>query len=173
MSPRWPRLLLAVAVVPAALVLQLGVLGRLRLPGGGHPDLLLVTVVAASLSWGSMGGALVGFGAGLLVDVVPPADHPAGQVALTLTLVGYLTGLLQPEAARSALLPLAVVAAAAVAALMISAAVATLIGDPRVRWPVVWRNVPATALYDVVLTPLVLPGIAALSRRLGPELSER
>jgi rod shape-determining protein MreD len=164
-TARWPRVLLAAVVVCTALVVQLGVLGRLRLPGA-DPDVVLVVVVAMALSWGPLGGALVGFGAGLLIDVVPPADHSAGRVALTLTLVGYLAGLLQAEATRSALVPLAAVAVAAVAAVLISAAVGTLLGDPRVRWPVVWRGVPAAALYDVVLTPFVLPGVAALCRRL-------
>jgi len=171
-SPRWPRVLLAAAVVCTALAIQLGVLGRLRLPGA-DPDVVLVVVVATALSWGPMGGALVGFGAGLLVDLVPPADHSAGRVALTLALVGYLAGLLRPEATRSALLPLVAVAAAAVAAVMISAGVGTLLGDPRVRWPAVWRGLPAAALYDVVLTPFVLPGVAALCRRLEPEVSGR
>ncbi len=172
MSPRWPRVLLATGAVCTALAIQLGLLARLRLPGA-DPDAVLVVVVATALSWGPLGGALVGFGAGLLVDVVPPADHSAGRVALTLTLVGYLAGLFQAEAARSALLPLAVVAVAAVAALVISAAVGTLLGDPRVRWPVVWRGVPAVALYDVVLTPFVLPWVAALCRRLEPQVSGR
>lgn len=165
MTARWPRVLLGAVAVCTALVLQLGVLARLRLPGA-EPDIVLVTVVAMALSWGPLGGALGGFSAGLLIDVVPPADHSAGRVALTLTLVGYLAGLLHAEATRSALVPLAAVAAAAVAALMISAAVGTLLGDPRVRWPAVWRGVPAAALYDVVLTPFVLPGVAALCRRL-------
>lgn len=165
MTARWPRVLLAAVAVCTALVVQLGVLARLRLPGA-EPDIVLVAVVAMALSWGPLGGALVGFSAGLLIDVVPPADHSAGRVALTLTLVGYLAGLLHAEATRSALVPLAAVAAAAVAALMISAAVGTLLGDPRVRWPAVWRGVPAAALYDVVLTPFVLPGVAALCRRL-------
>jgi len=164
-TARWPRVLLAAVAVCTALVVQLGVLARLRLPGA-EPDIVLVAVVAMALSWGPLGGALVGFSAGLLIDVVPPADHSAGRVALTLTLVGYLAGLLHAEATRSALVPLAAVAAAAVAALMISAAVGTLLGDPRVRWPAVWRGVPAAALYDVVLTPFVLPGVAALCRRL-------
>lgn len=172
MTARWPRVLLAVAVVTSALVIQLGVVSRLRLPGG-QPDLVLVAVVAVALSWGPLGGALVGFGAGLLVDVVPPADHSVGRVALTLTLVGYLSGLLRAEASRSALVPLAVVAAAAAAALMISAALGSVLGDPRVRWPVVWRGLPVTALYDVVLMPFVLPGVAALSRRMEPEPSGR
>lgn len=172
MSSLWPRMVLATVLVCTALVLQLGVLSPLTLPGA-DPDVVLVTVVAIAISWGPLGGAVVGFAAGLLLDVVPPADHPAGRVALTLTLVGYLTGLLRAEATRSALLPLVVVGVAAALALVVSAAAGTLLGDPRVRWPAVWRGAPAAALYDVVLSPFVLPAVVALCRRLQPELSGR
>lgn len=165
MTPRWPRILLAVALVIPAAIVQLGVLARVPLPGG-HPDAVLVLVVAMALSWGPLGGALVGFGAGLLVDVVPPADHPAGRVAFTLTLVGYLAGLLYVEATRSTLLPLAIVAVSSVTALVVSAAIGAVLGDPRVQWAAVGRTLPALALYDVVLTPFVLPAVAFLARRL-------
>lgn len=172
MTPRWPRVLVAAVLVCTALVVQLGLLSPLHLPGA-DPDVVLVVVVAVALAWGPLGGAVVGFGAGLLVDLVPPADHAAGRVALVLTLIGYLAGLLRAEAKRSALLPLAVVGVAAALALFLSASVGALLGDPRVRWPVVWRGAPAAALYDVVLTPFVLPAVVALCRRLDPEMSGR
>lgn len=172
MIARWPRLLLSVALVATALALQLVVLDRLRLPGG-PPDLVVVVVVAAALCWGPTSGAPIGFAAGLLVDLVPPADHTVGQVALTLTLVGYLAGLPRSAVARSAWLPLLVVAAASVAALVVSAGLGAVLGDPRVRWAEVWRAVPAVALYDAMLTPFVVPGVAALARRLEPQLLGR
>ena len=44
-------------------------------------------------------GLVLGFGAGLLLDLAPPADHYAGRWALALVVVGYVAGRLRPRAA--------------------------------------------------------------------------
>ena len=48
--------------------------------------------MAASISRGPQVGAVVGFCAGLLVDLAPPADHVAGRWALALVVVGLRGG---------------------------------------------------------------------------------
>src|SRR4051795_11024500 len=107
------RILLSSALVVVALVVQVSVLARLHLPGA-VPDLLLLTVLGLAMVYGHVGGALVGFGAGLLAALAPPADHAAGRYALVLCVIGYLAGLAKPENGRlqSATRPLVVVVAA-------------------------------------------------------------
>ena len=90
------RILLSSSLIVVALVLQVSVLARLHLPGA-VPDLLLLTVLGLALVYGHVGGALVGFAAGLLADLAPPADHAAGRYALVLCVIGYLAGLVKPE----------------------------------------------------------------------------
>src|ERR671939_499815 len=108
------RILLSSTLVVVALVLQVSVLARLHLPGA-VPDLLLLTVVGLALVYGHVGGSLVGFGAGLLADLAPPADHAAGRYALVLCVIGYLAGLARPGNGRlkSVTKPMLVVVAAA------------------------------------------------------------
>src|SRR5919108_2850129 len=108
------RILLSTSLVVVALVIQVSVLARLHLPGA-VPDLLLLTVLCLAMVYGHVGGALVGFGAGLLADLAPPADHAAGRYALVLCVIGYLAGLVKPDKGRleSATVPLLVVVAAA------------------------------------------------------------
>ena len=72
------RVLLPAALVVVALVIQVSVLSRLHLPGA-VPDLLLLVVLALAMTYGHVEGALIGFGAGLLADLAPPADHAAGR----------------------------------------------------------------------------------------------
>src|SRR6266487_1334094 len=72
------RLALSVIAVAAALVLQLTVVDRLPLPGGG-PDLVLLAVVALGLTSGPMAGMLTGFLAGLALDIAPPASGVLGE----------------------------------------------------------------------------------------------
>ena len=81
----------AATLVGTALLVQLTVLNRLPVPVAA-PDLVLVTVAAWGLAHGATGGALVGFAAGLGLDLAPPAAHPLGSWALGLTLAGYLAG---------------------------------------------------------------------------------
>ncbi|NEE52067.1 rod shape-determining protein MreD, partial [Streptomyces sp. SID8455] len=90
------RTLLSIALVVVALVVQVSVLARLQLPGA-VPDLLLLTVLGLAFVYGPVSGSLIGFGAGLLADLAPPADHAAGRYALVLCVIGYLAGLVRPE----------------------------------------------------------------------------
>ncbi|WP_406215940.1 rod shape-determining protein MreD [Streptomyces canus] len=160
------RILLSSALVVVALVLQVSVLARLHLPGA-VPDLLLLTVLGLALVYGHVGGALVGFGAGLLADLAPPADHAAGRYALVLCVIGYLAGLAKPENGRlkSATGPMVVVVAAAIGTTLLYAGVGALVGDTAARHVGLGSLLFTAALYDLLLAPFVVPGIMALARR--------
>ncbi|MEV5505085.1 rod shape-determining protein MreD [Streptomyces orinoci] len=163
---RLNRILLSTALVVIALVLQICVFARLHLPGA-VPDLLLLVVVALGLVYGHSGGALVGFGAGLLADLAPPADHAAGRYALVLCLVGYAVGLARPETGRlrSATLPMLVVLGAAIGSTLLYAGVGSLVGDTAARHVGLTGLVFTAALYDLLLAPFTVPLIMALARR--------
>ncbi|WAU79687.1 rod shape-determining protein MreD [Streptomyces sp. Qhu-G9] len=163
---RFNRMLLSTTLVIVALVVQVSVLARLHLPGA-VPDLLLLTVLGLALVYGHVGGALVGFGAGLLADLAPPADHAAGRYALVLCVIGYLAGLAKPENGqlKSATGPMAVVVAAAIGSTLLYAGVGALVGDTTARHVGLSSLLFTAALYDLLLAPFVVPGIMALARR--------
>ncbi|MFF4207837.1 rod shape-determining protein MreD [Streptomyces sp. NPDC001796] len=163
---RLNRMLLATPLVLVALVIQVSVLARLHLPGA-VPDLVLLTVVGLALVYGHVGGCLVGFGAGLLSDLAPPADHAAGRYALVLCVIGYLAGLAKPENGRlkSASGPMAVVVAAAIGSTLLYAGVGALVGDTAARHVGLPSLLFTAALYDLLLAPFVVPGLMALARR--------
>jgi rod shape-determining protein MreD len=160
------RILLSSALVVVALVIQVSVLARLHLPGA-VPDLLLLTVLGLAMVYGHVGGALVGFGAGLLADLAPPADHAAGRYALVLCVTGYFAGLIRPENGRlkSATGPMAVVVAAAVGSTLLYAGVGALVGDTAARHVGLPGLLFSAALYDLLLAPFVVPGVMWLARR--------
>ncbi|MEU6929377.1 rod shape-determining protein MreD [Streptomyces sp. NPDC046385] len=160
------RILLSAALVVVALVVQVSVLARLQLPGA-VPDLVLLTVVALALVYGHVTGALVGFTAGLLADLAPPADHAAGRYALVLCVVGYLCGLARPENGRlkSASGPMAVVVVAALGSTLLYAGVGALVGDTAARHVGLGFLLFTAALYDLLLAPFTVPLIMALARR--------
>ena len=77
------------AIVVAAAVLQVAVLGGWVI-AGGSPDLLLVTVVAIALLRGTIAGAVVGFFGGLVADTA--TLDTMGVTSLLLTGAGYWAG---------------------------------------------------------------------------------
>ncbi|MGW4561035.1 rod shape-determining protein MreD [Streptomyces sp. NPDC004561] len=160
------RILLSSALVVVALVVQVSVLARLHLPGA-VPDLLLLTVLGLAMVYGHVGGALVGFGAGLLADLAPPADHAAGRYALVLCVTGYFAGLIKPDHGRlkSATGPMAVVVAAAIGSTLLYAGVGALVGDTVARHVGLPGLLFSAALYDLLLAPFVVPAIMWLARR--------
>ncbi|MEW2318688.1 rod shape-determining protein MreD [Streptomyces bauhiniae] len=163
---RLNRVLLSTVLVVVALVIQVSVLARLHLPGA-VPDLLLLTVLGLALVYGHVGGALVGFGAGLLADLAPPADHAAGRYALVLCVIGYFAGLVKPVTGRlkSATGPMAVVVAAAIGSTLLYAGVGALVGDTAARHVGLPGLLFSAALYDLLLAPFVVPGVMWLARR--------
>ncbi|MGP3979972.1 rod shape-determining protein MreD [Streptomyces sp. KR80] len=163
---RFNRMLLSTTLVVVALVVQVSILARLQLPGAA-PDLMLLVVLALALVYGHTGGCVVGFGAGLLADLAPPADHAVGRYALVLSVIGYLAGLAKPESGRlrSATGPLMVVVAAAVGATLLYLGVGALVGDTGAHHVGLARLILSAALYDLLLAPFVVPGVMWLARR--------
>ncbi len=158
-----PEVLRGIAVVVAVvavLVTQVAVIGRFALPGGG-PDLLVPVVVTLSFLRGARAGAVIGFVVGLAGDVMPPSDHVIGQHALVMCLIGYFAGRAR-ERAPGAVLSCAV--ACAVAAPLLSAGLAALLGDPRAEQAVLVRSWIPLVAYNLLAVPVV---VWVIGRALG------
>ena len=164
----YPRTAVALVLVTVALALQVTVLSRLPLPGA-TPDLVLLVVVGLALSHGPAYGLVLGFGAGLASDLVPPADHEIGRWAFVLTVVGYLAGAARDDTRRSAFVPLAVVAGAGAGSILLYAGLGALMDDTSVTWAAVSRLLPTAVVYDVVLSAFAIPAILMLVRRTEPD----
>jgi rod shape-determining protein MreD len=161
------RALLATAVVGTALVLQSVVVNRLDLPIG-RPEVALLCVVAFALAGGPSYGAIVGFSVGLAADVLPPADHTLGRLALAYAVVGYLAGLVEDAEERSVVTTVFIVALATGVAVLLYAGVGALLGDARITADAVGRSLGSTVIYDVVLAPFVVPLVSGAARRAEP-----
>ena len=154
------RILLATAAILAAVLIQVTVLNNVPFPGGAGPDLVLVAVVAIALAAGPRDGAIIGFVAGLALDIAPPASGLLGQSALVFCLVGYGCGRLRLALERSAWLPLAGVALGAVAGEALYALTGLIFGDPDITWQAVRQVLPAAVFYDLLISPFVLYAVA-------------
>ena len=158
--------LVAVLIV-LAVTLQTAVISLFSV-NGVVPNLALIVVVAASIARGPAFGATVGFLAGLLLDLAPPADHVAGRWALALVVVGYVAGLMRQDTRTPATTVVATVAASSFVGTSVYALSGIVLGDSVAGFGDVVRVILVALLWDVLLTPLVLPGVMRLLARLEP-----
>jgi rod shape-determining protein MreD len=161
------RAAVLVAVLVLAVLLQVAVFSLVSYDGV-VPNLVLVVVVGAALVRGPEFAAILGFLGGLAVDLAPPADHVAGRWALALVVVGYLAGRVRPDAGTSALAALATVAACSFVGTSVFALSGMLLHDPAIPVAQALHVIPRAVLYDVAVTPFVLPLVLRLFRRMQP-----
>ena len=158
------RALAVTAAVLVAVVLQVSVFPYLSVQGVA-PNLALLLVVAVALVRGADLAAVIGFLAGLAIDLAPPADHVAGRWALALMVVGYLAGRVRRDARTSALAVVVTVAACSFVATSLYALAGMVLHDPDLSAMDALRVIVVSVGYDVLLTPFVLPLAMRLFRR--------
>jgi rod shape-determining protein MreD len=170
------RGVIAVFALLVAVVLQVSLFPHMTWRGV-VPDLALLVVVAAALTRGPQYAAILGFVAGLLLDLAPPADHFAGRWALALVVVGHLAGRMRmpgqggPAGQPSASVVVAAVAACSFLGNSIFALGGLILQDPAVPVPEMLEVILVALVWDVLLTPFIVPPLMFLFRRLEPARS--
>lgn len=173
---RTSRLFAVLVAVVAALLVQVTVLPALAPLLTWHgvgPSPVLLVVVATALVTDPRFATWTGFGAGLLLDLAPPADHLAGRWALALMVVGYVVsrlahdhqpvapGPLELERATHGRPPWTVVLAAAAGGSFVGNSVfalsGVLLGDHAGGVGDLLQVVATALLCDVVAAVVVVP----------------
>lgn len=123
------------------------------------PDLVLPVVVAGALLTGPSGGALLGLGAGWVVDLMPPGAPVLGTNALLYAAAGLLAG----AGRREGPAPwgwVAVVGVASAAVLTAGRIAVVLLSGVTLAWSATGLRALATALLCV----LAVPGLVRLEQ---------
>ncbi len=162
------RTLTAVAAVVVALVLQVTVFPHVAWQGI-VPNLVLLVVVAAALVRGPEFAAVLGFVGGVALDLAPPADHVAGRWALALVVVGYLAGRLRQDQKPTTTTVVLTVAGASFVGTSVFALTGMVLDDPGADVGGLLTVVLVAVLWDVLLTPFVMPPLLAMFRKLESE----
>ena len=166
MTPRQWQAVLAAALVTTAVLLQVAVLSRVPLPGA-TPGLALVTVVGIGFACGPTFGAVAGFGAGLALDVLPPAAGLMGATALALVVVGDLSGRIRDPRGLAPVQRAAVVAGLAALAAAIQLLFAVVFLARGLGLGVIVTELVTFAVTAALLGAAVVPVVSALLRRAG------
>jgi rod shape-determining protein MreD len=154
------RLLRVVALVLAALLMvTLGARGVTA-----APDLVLPIVVAGALLAGPSRGALLGLGAGWVVDLMPPGSPVLGTSALLYAAAGLLAGAGRREG-ETPMAWLALVVLGSSAAVALARAGLAVLSAAPVGWGEVVVRWGLTASLALLAVPLLVQAERTLVRR--------
>lgn len=162
------RAAVAVLAVVVALVVQVSLFPHLAWHGI-VPNLCLLVVVAAALTVEAPFAMVLGFAAGLALDLAPPADHVAGRWALALTVVAFLAARVRQDQKPTAMAVVGTVAASSFVATSLFALTGVVLSDPATSVSGLLEVVLVAVVWDVLLTPFVLPPLMRLFSRLSPQ----
>lgn len=141
-----------------ALIVQNSALVNLRV-AGVSPDLLLLAAVAGGIAGGRERGAVFGFAAGVVADLM--AQTPFGLSALTFALVGYAVGTLQAGVIRLAWwIPVLTGLAASVGGVLLYAVLGSLLGQGALLRPELVGLALVVGLLNSALVPAVVKATA-------------
>jgi rod shape-determining protein MreD len=160
-------MVVAFAVVSLALVLQVSLFPHFAWQGI-VPNLCLLVVVGAALTRGPQFAVVLGFLAGVALDLAPPADHVAGRWALALVVVGYVAGRVRQDVKPTAVAVVATVAASSFIGTSLFAITGMVLQDPLLDVSQLLQVILVAVLWDVLLTPFVLPPVMTMFNRLQP-----
>lgn len=153
-------------VLALAAVVQSALVGTISYDGISA-DLVLIVVVAVALVRGPEFGTVVGFAGGLMLDLVPPADHLAGRWALALAVVGFLAGRLGQDA-RTPFRAIIAVGAASFVGTSVYAFTGLITHQGPESISSLLGVIVIGMIFDVVAAVLLLRPLLALFRRLRP-----
>lgn len=163
------RVPIAAVAIAIALILQVSVFPHFAWHGI-VPNLCLLVVVGASLTINAPSAMVLGFAAGVALDLVPPADHVAGRWALALTVVAFLAARVRQDVKPTATAVIATVAAASFVGTSLFALTGLVLGEGG-SVPDLLLVIAVAVLWDVLLTPFVLPPLMRVFARLDPQLA--
>lgn len=146
-------------MVTALFLLQVGFLNEMRILGV-HPEIMLLVSVCAGLVAGPERGAGVGFFCGLLVDLT--LNGSLGVTALSLTVVGFVVGVVEESVIRATkVLSVIIAVVASFVGVLLYAALSELLGAHSLTDPKLWTIVGIVGLLNGTMCVPVL----ALARR--------
>jgi rod shape-determining protein MreD len=139
--------LLTVAVFYSAVCVQIRI-------AGVAANVLLLCAVAAGIAGGPERGAMVGFFAGVLYDLLLPTG-PIGLSALTFCIVAYVVGRYQGTVVRAASwLTMAIAGLASAAAMVLYVAFGQLVNQTNMLQKRLWVVVLVISVINALLAPL-------------------
>ena len=145
-------------------------LGRLGLPGS-TPDLILVSVIAVALAYGSAMGMMYGFAAGILVDLAPSTEGVIGVNALLFMAAAFFVGRALDPRDRTVPLLIGLTSGTVGAVILARGVIDSVLGQPTVVWANMAGLILSGAIYAAFLAPLVVVPVGWVVHKFTPEVA--
>lgn len=153
-----PYTLIGILIV--GFILQAGVAPYISILGIS-PNFFLIIVTVVALTNGSDKGALVGFIAGVILDLM--GTGPVGAWALVLTTTGYVAGLLDQHLfAEGWLLPVTVLSVTSLIGEFLYLVLIVMLGASVPFFKSLYALVLPTTLYTILIAVLAFPLLSRL-----------
>ena len=143
---------------------QEAVVNQLSFPAGGFSIFLILTLLWAALSTPEVAAA-VGFGAGILLDLSPSTSGPLGHWTLILVLMGYAISFLSYGDENKRGNPLSLILMVTLAQVIVLTSYLVtgfLLGITATSFAQTLTTIIGSAVWTMVVTPLLLPAVAWL-----------
>jgi len=161
------RNLLVLMFVVFAAIVEVCWLSPLGLPGA-IPPLTLVFVLALALRREPQNAALLGFAAGMIVDLMPPSTTSMGISAFSFAALAYLLSSNRAMVQGSIVLPLLTIAGAAGVSTILRILVAVAAGVGQNVGDNFAGNLATSVLYSAMLATVIFPASLWLDRLVTP-----
>lgn len=156
------QILISLGAVLVAVLIQTTLFRRVQ-PYGVAPDLVLLVVIGAARWLEPEPAVLLGFTAGLLLDLL--GSSPLGLRALVLTVVAFGTVRFSSYFEENPFLLLGAVAALSLLGVLGLAVIGTLFGERTFSDADAWRTILLVPVYNVIVGIVLVP---LLTRLLHP-----
>jgi rod shape-determining protein MreD len=148
-------------LVVVAVILQTTMFGEGRIqPFGAAPNIVTLVVIATVRYLDPEPGILIGFTAGLLLDLL--GGSALGLWAMSLTVVAYVTLRVRRRADEGWLIVAVGIFGLTLLGQVLFAVGGTLFGQRTLNNPSVVQTMILPSLYNTLLAALVLPGVTKL-----------
>jgi len=138
-----------------AYLLQVGFLQDFR-PLGVHPEIMLLMAICGGIVGGSSRGAIVGFFAGMLSDLL--LSGTLGVSALCFALVGFAAGVLEDSVIRSSrVISIAIATVGSAVGVLMYASLSQLLGAHSLSDPQLWLIITIVSVTNGILCLAALP----------------
>ncbi len=155
------QIAITLALVVVAVVMQTTVFGDGRIqPLGSAPNMVTLVVIATVRYLDPEPGILIGFTAGLLLDLL--GGSPLGLWAMSLTVVAFITLRVRRRADEGWLIVAIGIFGLTLLGQVLFAVGGTLFGQRTLNNPSVVQTMILPSLYNTLLAALVLPGVTKL-----------
>ena len=155
------QILISLGAVLLAVLIQTTLFRRVQ-PYGVAPDLVLLVVIGAARWLDPEPAVLLGFTAGLLLDLL--GSSPLGLRALVMTLVAFGTLRFRSYFEENPFTLLGAIALLSVAGVLLLAVIGTLFGERTFSDVDVWKRIVLVPVYNVIVGIVVLPLLTRLLR---------